>query len=141
MLTEAAVPLPAKPADIVFQDDGELSVLSNSYPDFVEVRHLDPALNTIWVAEPRSGFSIEASLLEWDPRSDRLLMRGGNRPDGGAMVGWSVVLDPDGNIEWERTAGDTSGGQDIVADPLGGFVVAEWRAELRLQQFLPTACD
>lgn len=138
VLAEAAAAVSGTVVDLVFQDDGEVSALSQR-SDFVEIRHFDAGLQTLWVQEPRDGFSIEADLLEWNPHTDRLLMLGSNRPNGGSSSGWYALFDPEGNLEWQQTTGD--GGADIAVDPRGGFVVTEWRAEMRLRQVLPTACN
>lgn len=139
---DAGLSLPIHFSDAAFRGDGTITVLMSSF-DAVEVRHLSPSLETVWSVQPRSGYDLAAHALAWDEHTDRLFVTGDNRPSGGMSNGWFMVFAPDGELEWEHTARRDVGGltSSVVADPAGGFVMPEWRAEMRVRQFLPAGCE
>lgn len=140
-LTDVALSLAENYSDIAFRADGSITLLSSGF-DTVEVRHLSPSLEMLWSALPRTGHDIAGNALAWDDHTDRLLVVGENRPSGGMSNGWFMVFTPEGDLEWEHTASGDVGGltSSVVPDPAGGFVMPEWRAEMRVRQFLPTSC-
>lgn len=137
LLSDQVVVVPGRPVDVALHGDSTFSVLLAS-PDVVEVRHLDASMQTLWVSHPRDGFSIAGHRLVWNPHTNRLLMAGANRPNGGASHGWYVVLDEDGEVEWEKTTGSRV--WSVAQDPRGGFVALEWVSHFRVRQVLPSSC-